>query len=160
LPLRWLGAQRAYAYAQSPPLRKFVTTLPGLSPAGANNLGQYLPLATKTSHEFAGLKTDVYSLGVKRSSERMHPDLKNATHFFGYYDLTTGDQKYLGGAIVAKRGTPVMLNIANQLPAKHILPVDNTIMAGPNLMVGDLPQNRTATHLHGGLTPWFSDGTP
>jgi len=27
-------------------------------------------------------------------------------------------------------------------------------------MVGDLPTNRTATHLHGGLTPWFSDGTP
>ena len=27
-------------------------------------------------------------------------------------------------------------------------------------MVGDLPTNRIATHLHGGLTPWFSDGTP
>ena len=34
-------------------------------------------------------------------------------------------------------------------------------MAGPNgLMVGDLPDNRIVTHLHGGLTPWFSDGTP
>lgn len=39
--------------------------------------------------------------------------------------------------------------------------VDPTIMAGPNgLLVGDLPTNRIATHLHGGLTPWFSDGTP
>src|SRR5206468_2011951 len=36
-----------------------------------------------------------------------------------------------------------------------------TIMAGPNgLTVGDLPLNRIATHLHGGLSPWFSDGTP
>ncbi len=26
--------------------------------------------------------------------------------------------------------------------------------------MGDLPLNRIATHLHGGLTPWFSDGTP
>ena len=35
------------------------------------------------------------------------------------------------------------------------------IMAGPNgHMVGDLPVNRIVTHLHGGLTPWFSDGTP
>ena len=34
-------------------------------------------------------------------------------------------------------------------------------MAGPNgQTVGDLPTNRIATHLHGGLTPWFSDGTP
>jgi FtsP/CotA-like multicopper oxidase with cupredoxin domain len=51
--------------------------------------------------------------------------------------------------------------VTNQLPNKHILPVDPTIMAGPNgLMVGDLPVNRICTHLHGGLTPWFSDGTP
>jgi len=34
-------------------------------------------------------------------------------------------------------------------------------MAGPNgVMVGDLPLNRVVTHLHGGATPWFSDGTP
>jgi spore coat protein A len=47
------------------------------------------------------------------------------------------------------------------MPPKHILPVDLTVMAGPNgQMVGDLPLNRHATHLHGGLTPWFSDGTP
>jgi spore coat protein A len=38
--------------------------------------------------------------------------------------------------------------------------VDPTIIAGPGQMVGDLPINRIAVHLHGGLTPWFSDGTP
>ena len=155
------SAARAWAFAQSPTnIRKFITTLPGLGPSGANNIGQYLPLATKTTQMFAGLATDVYNLGVKQFGERMHPDLPRATHFWGYYDLSTGDQKYLGGVIVAKRGTPVLLNVTNQVPNKALIPIDLTISAGPNQTVGDLPLNRIVTHLHGGLTPWFSDGTP
>jgi len=157
------GSQRfAWAFAQSPTnILKFVTTLPGLGPAGANNIGQYIPLATKTTTTFAGLSTDVYKLGVKQFGQKMHPNLPRATHFWGYYDLATGDQKYLAGVIVAKRGTPVLLNVTNQLPNKALIPVDPTLDAGPNgVKVGDLPFNRIATHLHGGFTPWFSDGTP
>jgi FtsP/CotA-like multicopper oxidase with cupredoxin domain len=33
-------------------------------------------------------------------------------------------------------------------------------MAGDGVTVGNLPLNPIATHLHGGLTPWFSDPTP
>jgi spore coat protein A len=72
----------------------------------------------------------------------------------------TGDQKYLAGVIVAKRGTPVLLNITNQLPNEALIPIDPTIAASPTQTVGQLPLNRIATHLHGGFTPWFSDGTP
>jgi len=153
---------RAWPFAQSPTnIRKFVTTLPGLGPSGANNIGQYIPLATKTTKTFAGIPTDIYNLAVSQFGEKMHPDLPRSTHFWGYYDLATGDQKYLAGVIVAKRGTPVLLNVTNQLPNKALIPIDPTMMAGPNgLMVGDLPLNRIVTHLHGGLTPWFSDGTP
>jgi spore coat protein A len=152
---------RAWAFAQSPTnIRKFVVTLPGLGPAAANNIGQYLPLATKTTTSFAGASTDTYRVGVKQFGEKMHPDLPGPTHFWGYYDLATGDQKYLGGAIVAKRGVPVLLTVTNQLPNKALIPVDPTMMAGTNKAVGDLPLNRVATHLHGGFTPWFSDGTP
>jgi spore coat protein A, manganese oxidase len=158
---RALRPARVWAFAQSPTnIRKFVTALPGLGPAGANKIGQYIPLATKKTTTFAGLSTDVYRLGAKQFGEKMHPDLSGATHFWGYYDLATGDQKYLGGIIVAKRGTPVLLNITNQLPNKQLIPIDLTINAGPNTTVGDLPLNRIATHLHGGFTPWFSDGTP
>jgi spore coat protein A, manganese oxidase len=159
---RVFGTGRAWAFAQSPTnIRKFITTLPGLGPAGANNIGQYIPLATKTTQTFAGLATDVYRLGVKPFGEHMHPNLSGATHFWGYYDLATGDQKYLAGIIVAKRGTPVLLNVTNQLPNKELIPIDPTLQAGPNgLTVGNLPLNRIATHLHGGFTPWFSDGTP
>lgn len=153
---------RAWPFAQSPTnIRKFVISLPGLGPSGKNEIGQYIPLATKRTINFAGLNTDTYNLAVAAFHEKMHPDLKGNTDFFGYTDTYTYDQQYLAGAIVATRGTPVLLTIANQLPKKHILPVDPTQMAGPNgLMVSDLPFNRAVTHLHGGLTPWFSDGTP
>ncbi|HKO11615.1 MAG TPA: multicopper oxidase domain-containing protein [Acidobacteriaceae bacterium] len=158
---RTFWPHRAWAFAQSPTnIRKFITTLPGLGPAGANNIGQYLPLANKATTTFAGRATDVYKVGVRQFAQRMHPDLPAATHFWGYYDLGTGDQKYLGGVIVAKRGTPILLNVTNQLPNKAIIPIDPTVSAGANQVVGDLPLNRIATHLHGGFTPWFSDGTP
>lgn len=159
---RTCASRRAWAFAQSPTnLRKFVTTLPGLGPTGSNNFGQYLPLATKTVSGFAGAQTDVYNIAVKQFGEKMHPDLPGATRFWGYCDVATGDQKYLGGVIVAKRGTPVLMQVTNQLPNKALIPIDPTIMAGGNgVTVGDLPLNRTATHLHGGFTPWFSDGTP
>jgi hypothetical protein len=95
---------------------------------------------------FAGLVTDVYNLGVKPFGEKMHPDLPGSTHFWGYYDLATRDQKYLAGVIVAKRGTPVLLNVTNQLPNKALLPIDPTMMAGSNgLTVGNLPLNRDFT---------------
>jgi len=155
-------AARAYPFAQSPTnIRKFVTSLPGLGPGGANNIGQFIPLATKHGINFAGKQTDLYDIGATQFSERLHPDLPGNTDLFGYFDIFTGQQRYLGGVIVATRGTPVLLSVTNLVPPKHILPVDPTIMAGPNgLTVGDLPTNRLATHLHGGLTPWFSDGTP
>jgi spore coat protein A len=160
LPWRFAGGV-AYAFAQSPTnIRKFVTDLPGLGPSGANQIDQYIPLATKLTATFAGLNTDIYRLGVAQFGENMHPDLQRATRFWGYYDLATGDQKYLAGVIVAKRGTPVLLNVTNQLPHKALIPTDPTIPASPTQTVGDLPLNRTATHLHGGFTPWFSDGTP
>ena len=153
--------KRAYPFSQSPIITKFKHGLPGLTPAGANDIGQYIPLATKHTITFAGKQTDLYDVVVTQFSEKMHSELPNPTHFFGYSDLFTLDRKYLGGAIVATRGTPVLLTVTNLLPPKHILPVDPTIMAGPNgLMVGDLPFNRIATHLHGGFTPWYSDGTP
>jgi spore coat protein A len=162
LPFTW-DVRSAFPFAQTPPLRKFLpqSALPGLGPAGKNLTGQYIPLATKHSITFAGKKTDLYDVVVAKFSEKMHPDLPNKTRFFGYTDLFTFDQKYLAGVIVATKGTPVLLTVTNLLPNNHILPVDPTIMAGPNgLTVGMLPVNRIATHLHGGLTPWFSDGTP
>src|SRR5215471_10569490 len=110
LPIKW-NTGTAWAFAQSPTnIRKFIINLPGLGPGGANQIGQYLPLATKSTTTFAGLATDVYNLGVKQFGEKMHPDIPRSTSLWGYYDVATGDQKYLAGVIVAKRGTPVLFN--------------------------------------------------
>ena len=128
--------KRAYPFSQSPIITKFKHGLPGLTPAGANDIGQYIPLATKHTIPFAGKQTDLYDVLVTQFSEQMHSELPNKTHFFGYSDLFTLDRKYLGGAIVATRGTPVLLTVTNLLPPKHILPVDPTIMAGPNGLDG------------------------
>lgn len=154
--------RRAWPYAQSPTnIRKFVTSLPGLGRSAKNEIGQYIPIAASQTVKFAGLDTDVYNLAVGAFQERMHPDLNGLTSFFGYFDTSTFDMRYLGAAIVATKDRPVLLNVTNRLPSKHILPVDPTLMAGPNgVMVGDLGVNRICTHLHGGFTPWFSDGTP
>jgi spore coat protein A len=153
LPLKW-DVRRAYAFSQSPPIGKFSSPLPALGPSG-------IPLATKTTQTFAGLETDVYNLGVAEFAQQI-PGLPNPTHFWGYYDLASGvgSQRYLGGVFVANRGTPVLLNVTNQLPNHQLIPIDPTIMAGPGVTVGQLPYNRIVTHLHGGFTPWISDGTP
>ena len=154
---RPFGGRRALAFAQSPAsIRKFAVSLPGLGPAGANQIGQYLPFATKHTVSFAGQQTDLYNLVAAQFSQQMHPDLTGKTRFFGYADSSTLDQKYLAGIIVAKRGTPTMLTVTNLIPNAHILPVDPTLMAGINKngsmqVVGDLPLNRIAVHLHGGL---------
>jgi hypothetical protein len=93
-----LGKGRAWAFAQSPTnLRKFVTSLPGLGPSAKNEIGQYIPLATKHTVNFAGKATDLYNVAVAPFSELMHPDLPGKTSFFGYADLSTFDQKYSAG---------------------------------------------------------------
>jgi FtsP/CotA-like multicopper oxidase with cupredoxin domain len=73
--------------------------------------------------------------------------------------------QYLGPTIVAQKDRPVRVKFTNYLPAgaagNLFLPVDTTIMGagmGPN--GGDYTQNRATLHLHGGATPWISDGTP
>ena len=62
---------------------------------------------------------------------------------------------------------PVRIKFVNELPAgnagKLFLPVDATVPgAGAGPLGGDqtYPQNRASLHLHGGLTPWISGGSP
>ena len=153
-------ARRPFVFRKDSGMRKFAVALPGLGPKAANELGQYIPLATKLPGKFAGQSVDQYDLGVAEYSGNVSHDLAGPTRFLGYYDKATNDKRYLGGVIVAKRGTPVMLNVTNELPDRALIPIDPTIMAGGGKTVSDLPLNRHATHLHGGATPWFSDGTP
>ncbi len=160
-------------FANSPNLRKFMDSLPGLGAANANNLGQYIPIANPDTTTYPG--SDYYELGLMNYNQRMHTDLPAAgTRLRGYYQMNLGtsgttdnSQHYLGPLIIAQRDKPVRLLFRNELPVGMAgdlpLPVDTTIMGAGMGPLGGMEmytQNRSTIHLHGGFTPWISDGTP
>jgi FtsP/CotA-like multicopper oxidase with cupredoxin domain len=90
--------------------------------------------------------------------------------------------RFLGPVILANKGTPTRLKVLNLLPVGRaeaaidtngvwnvskrngdlFLPVDKSILGagvGPD-GITEYTQNRASVHLHGGDTPWISDGTP
>jgi FtsP/CotA-like multicopper oxidase with cupredoxin domain len=160
-------------WAYTPNIRKFVDTLPGLGYANRNNLGQYIPVAVADINTYVG--SDYYVIGLQDYNEQMHSDLP-ATRLRGYRQLNTTDpnigaSQYLGPLIIAQRDRPVRVKFTNQLGAgtagNLFLPVDTTVMGagmGPDNDTNgnpiDYQQNRATLHLHGGATPWISDGTP
>jgi FtsP/CotA-like multicopper oxidase with cupredoxin domain len=80
--------------------------------------------------------------------------------------------RYLGPLIISQKDTPTRITFTNLLPTGDggdlFLPVDTSVMGsgmGPTDMAGmpgmkeSYTQNRATIHLHGGNTPWISDGT-
>lgn len=154
----------------------------GAGGCNENNLGQYIPIAAPDTTTYAG--SDYYVIGLKEYQKQMHTDLPPAgTRLRGYYQINSASQaqQYLGPLIIAQRDRPVRLQFHNQLPLSNSasggrlpLPVDTTIMGagmGPLTAAGAAcdpmvstcamyTENRSDVHLHGGLTPWISDGTP
>jgi len=169
-------------WAYSPKIRKFVDGLPGLGAAGANNLGKYISVAVPDTVTYPG--SDYYELSLRVFTQKMHSDLA-ATTLRGYVQTNSGTDAngnntidpapimYLGPTIVAQKNRPVRIKFTNELPTGEAgnltIPVDTTVMGagmGPLDMPGmpgmreNFTQNRADLHLHGGHTPWISDGTP
>lgn len=157
-------------WTNSPIIRKFVDLLPGVGPGAANNLGQYIPVAVPDTTTYPGC--DYYELQLRQYREQMHSDLPPTT-LRGYVQVKNGVQvtpaNYLGPIIVAQKGRPVRIKFTNRLPltgsgVEKFAPVDRTVMGageGPGGAAwGFYSDNRSVIHLHGGLTPWISDGTP
>ncbi len=178
-------------------IRKFVDALPGLGPSGANNLGQYIPVAVADTTTYSGC--DYYEIALVDYTEQMHSDLP-ATRLRGYVQLETsvvtgshyalhylktdgtpgGDPimdagshqvfavdapHYLGPIIIAQKDRPVRVKFTNYLrtgtDGNLFIPVDTTDMGAGTGPDGTMyTQNRATLHLHGGATPWISDGTP
>jgi spore coat protein A, manganese oxidase len=144
---------RAFAFSQSPILAKFVDRLPGLGPSGANGTGQYLTVMTPDTVTYSG--SDYYKIVASEFKQKVHPSLPETT-FWGYaQDGGPGDTstKYLGGVIVAQADVPVRLTVRNNLPATHILPVDQTLTMWNGAPGHATGVNRISTHLHGGFPP-------
>ncbi|MBK8814897.1 MAG: choice-of-anchor D domain-containing protein [Methylococcaceae bacterium] len=157
-------------------IRKFVDTLPGLN--APNNLGQQMPIGVADTTTFPG--SDYYEIAEVEYTQKLHTDLP-ATHLRGYVQIKTGGfdvatyngldaagkltyasqyAGYLGPVIVAQKDRPVRIKLVNLLSTgaagKLPVPVDTTYMGADGATDTD---NRTSMHLHGGNTPWISDGT-
>ena len=143
-------SRRAYAFQQSPVIQKFNQALPGLGPSG-------IPVATPVSATSSPV--DAYQLQIQQFQQQILPPPYGKTTFWGYVDANPAiarNPRYLGPAIIARKDKPVQLTVTNQLPNKHILPVDTTLMgAQPGQDV-----NRATVHLHGGFNTWNYDGGP
>ena len=154
-------------------MRKFVDKLPGLCGAagGTNGLGQCIPIATPFATPPQGVPTngDYYEIGLNDYSRQVHSDLP-FTKFRGYMDLNPAStwpnmNQYLGPLILAQRNRPVRIKFTNKVgtgtSGNLFVPTDTTYMGAGN-GPGNTPysQNRATLHLHGGNTPWISDGTP
>lgn len=127
------GARVNYSPAGGPamvdtgtPLRKFVDSLPGLTSAGANNLGQYLPLAVSDTDSFPG--SDYYEIAVVEYQEKMHSDLPKATTLRGYVQIETPANATQSRhvALSYPDGSPILDSAGNQVFA-----VDNPHYLGP-----------------------------
>lgn len=110
------------------------------------------------------------------------PATNGGTRLRGYVQEKNGvllnQPHYLGPIIVAQKDVPVRIKFTNRLPVGAggdlFLPVDTTLMgsgmyeinydpatkAPTGIVTGTFTQNRANLHLHGGRTPWISDGTP
>lgn len=89
-----------------------------------------------------------YEITMKQFRKKVHRDLP-ATTFWGY------NGQFPGPIIEANRDEAVHVTWLNQLPSKHLLPVDLSIHG-----LDQLPVVRTVVHLHGIETMPDNDGHP
>ncbi len=100
--------------------------------------------------------TNTYSFTQRQITRQLHPELP-ATPIWAYDDGSglTGQAGSFGMALVARSGTPLIVNYTHGLPATY----PDWIPLDPRLTpVGN--QVRLMTHLHGGFVAGDSDGNP
>ncbi|GAB2575603.1 multicopper oxidase family protein [Gracilibacillus alcaliphilus] len=117
----------------SPKLEKFVDPLPRMEVLKPNK-------KTKDGAH--------YEITMRQFRSKLHRDLP-ATTLWGY------NGQFPGPIIEANRDEPVHVTWLNQLPDRHLLPVDLSIHG-----LEQLPAVRTVVHLHGIETKPESDGHP
>ncbi len=157
-------------------------------PATGTLLREYVQLETPANASWSKgvlLQNDLLN---GTSVPAMMPDPANPGQFI--QAVTVDDPHFLGPDIVASKDKPVRIVFYNLLPngsgGDLFLPTDSTIMGSGmmdpmdegtvmdgvrnpmcteyDLITGKpsdcFKDNRATLHLHGGITPWISDGTP
>ncbi|MBM7691299.1 spore coat protein A [Peribacillus deserti] len=90
-----------------------------------------------------------YEVKMTQVKQSLHSEL-NDTTVWGYEGM------YPGPAIEVESGEIVFIKWINNLPEKHLLPVDYTVHGAHK----DVPEVRTVVHVHGACVESESDGYP
>jgi spore coat protein A, manganese oxidase len=90
-----------------------------------------------------------YVVRMREFFQKLHRDLP-PTRLWGY------EGKYPGPTIETRKDELVRVLWLNQLPSRHLLPVDKTLHGANN----GAPAVRTVVHVHDGVSPPDSDGHP
>ena len=90
-----------------------------------------------------------FRIVARQFQQKVHRDLP-ATTFWGYNGMSPGPR------FETRSGRPVTVEWVNDLPTRHLLPIDHTLHGAES----DKPAVRTVVHLHGGKVPSESDGDP
>ena len=171
-------------------IRKFVDTLPGLGAGAANNLGQYIPVAVPDTTTYPGADYYVIELGQysEKMHSNLPPTMLRGYrqanmggtpfHYLGPAIVAEKDRPVRilfrntlptggGGDLFLPTDSTIMGS--GMGPMEMMEPVNaGTVMDEVrNPMCSEYPKssmcfknNRATLHLHGGNTPWISDGTP
>ena len=131
----------------------------GVSLLDTNSLARYVdPLPIPAVMRMSGLRRSpihpasrvpYYRVPMRQFQGRVHRDLP-VTTLWGYAGTCPGP------TFEVRRDQPILVEWVNELPQRHLLPVDHTIHGAEQ----DKPDVRTVVHLHGGRTPPDSDGYP
>ncbi|HXY25495.1 MAG TPA: multicopper oxidase domain-containing protein [Candidatus Acidoferrum sp.] len=122
-------------------LKRFVDLLPVpqvLKPAGM-----------RASPEDPAKQVPYFRVATRQFQAKVHRDVAPTT-FWGYGASCPGP------TMETRSGQPVLVEWANELPAKHLFPIDHTLHGAEK----DKPEVRTVVHLHGGRVGPESDGYP
>lgn len=122
------------------------------NPADPNTIKKFvdpLPIPkilTPTRYENHG--EAFYKIDMRETNHQFHKDFP-FTRVWGYNGICPGP------TIEANKDSPIQVEWVNQLPKKHLLPVDHTLHGAM-----DTPDVRTVVHLHGANVAADSDGHP
>jgi spore coat protein A len=106
------------------------------------------PIDRRSNAKLEAEDAPYYAIHMREIETRLHRDLP-ATRLWGY-GATSAPVLF-----EVRSGQGVLIDWINELPAKHILPVD-----APHKGMEHYPETRTVTHMHGARVPSISDGYP
>ena len=107
------------------------------------------PIGTRPNPDHPHQQIPYYRIALREARQQVHRDLP-PTRMWGF------DGSFPGPTLEAESGKPILVEWANELPSRHFLPIDHTIMGAEKSQ----PEVRSVVHLHGGRTPAASDGYP